>query len=118
MKFRKKSIIVSAEIIQMPTHVRSGDTVYRGEVGDYLVTEGEEKYFVKPEIFKKTYELIEEQDDSLGHKQKLFCQVCGKEFLHNFINGFYDGRVCSKDCWEELDWRRVLSIMGKKYYKK
>ena len=27
----------------------------------------------------------------------------------------YGGRVCGKDCWDELSWRLTLSTMGKPY---
>jgi len=47
-------------------------------------------------------------------KQKVFCNNCGKEFEANFQS--YKGIVCSKECFEDLDWKKTLSILGKEYY--
>lgn len=51
---------------------------------------------------------------SLYSKQKVFCQACGKEFETTFQS--WDGRVCCKECFKELEWRKILSILGKQYY--
>jgi hypothetical protein len=56
---------------------------------------------------------------SLFTKQPGFCCVCGKA-------GEYEpekkrAMVCSygeNSCWEELEWRYVLSLRGKDYYPK
>lgn len=48
----------------------------------------------------------------------LNCVICTKPFKHNFVGGSYGGTVCSKGCYEEYEWRRVLSVMGTKYYPK
>ena len=50
---------------------------------------------------------------ALFSKQKAFCNVCGKEFETDYQ--IYRGIVCGKDCYHELEWRKVLSIMGKEY---
>jgi len=50
----------------------------------------------------------------MSSEQKVFCQACGREFLTRFKG--YDGRVCSRECGEELEWRRTLSILGREYY--
>ncbi len=47
-------------------------------------------------------------------KQKAFCRTCGKEMLTDFK--LYDGAVCDRNCHEELEWRKVLCMMGKEYY--
>jgi len=52
----------------------------------------------------------------LFSKQKVFCNICGTEFLTNFFE--YEGRVCGQECYKELDWRQTLSLMGKEYYPK
>jgi len=52
----------------------------------------------------------------LFSKQRVFCNICGDEVETDFRN--YDGRVCSLDCYKELEWRKTLSIMGKEYYRK
>jgi hypothetical protein len=56
----------------------------------------------------------------LFSKQKVYCQICGKEFETDFHSassaGYGKGRpCCSKPCWEELEWRRTLALMGKEY---
>ena len=51
---------------------------------------------------------------SLYSKQKLFCRACGKEFETDFVS--YHGEVCGRRCYQELDWKRFLSTIGKEYY--
>lgn len=53
---------------------------------------------------------------SVFSKQKLFCQVCGVSMETDFQR--WGGRVCSKDCWEELQWRKNLSVMSLPYQPK
>lgn len=55
---------------------------------------------------------------SIFSSQKVYCQVCGKEFEVTLANAPWDGRVCSDACWQELAWRAALSITGKSYYGK
>lgn len=44
---------------------------------------------------------------------KVYCSIC--DFMKRY--GKIDGdSCCSKECYKEFDWRRVLSIMGKIYY--
>ena len=52
---------------------------------------------------------------SLFSEQLVYCQICGQLFETDFQS--YKGNVCSKRCYKELEWRRILSIMGKKYEK-
>ena len=58
---------------------------------------------------------------SLFSKQTLICCICNNKFKVT-VGGGYDGNfdagTCSQKCWKEKDWRRVLSIMGKEYYKR
>jgi len=50
-----------------------------------------------------------------GHRD--VCRACGKEmFIH--ANAPYGAKVCNAQCFEELEWRTTLSIMGKEYYPK
>ena len=49
-------------------------------------------------------------------KQKVFCNGCGKEFETTF--GSYGGHVCSRKCYDDMEWKRTLSILGKEYYPK
>lgn len=51
---------------------------------------------------------------SLFSEQKVFCQTCGKAFMTRFDR--YGGVVCGDICWEEREWRKALSIMGKEYH--
>jgi hypothetical protein len=53
--------------------------------------------------------------------QEIYCNICAKPFKTNFghIGGY--GRIrgcCSKQCWEEIEWRSALATLGKAYYKK
>lgn len=47
-------------------------------------------------------------------KMKVYCNVCGIEFLTTFQQ--YQGRVCSMGCCNKLEWKKTLSILGKEYY--
>jgi hypothetical protein len=53
---------------------------------------------------------------SLFSKQKLFCNICGKEIEeeYNQIIG-RNCRVCSEECLDEFRWRDTLSMLGKEY---
>lgn len=59
----------------------------------------------------------------LYSKQKWFCNNCGTEKNTQMSSG-HDGtvgrewKVCSIECHHEIEWKRVLSIMGKEYYPK
>lgn len=61
MKYRKRPVVVKAYITkkEMVIHTLEGDM--KADAGDYIITgiKGEQ-YPCKPDIFKKTYELIEE----------------------------------------------------------
>lgn len=46
-------------------------------------------------------------------KQKVFCNACGKEFETTF--GFYGGNVCSSNCYDEIKWKKILSLLDKEY---
>lgn len=55
---------------------------------------------------------------SLFSMQQLHCPVCSKEFEHDFnLSGGYgrEMRCCSKECWDELEWRRSLALLGRAY---
>ena len=52
-------------------------------------------------------------------KQHWFCNICGQEQCSPIKSNTYLGAmICSSECSEEFEWRRVLSIMGKDYYPK
>lgn len=63
MKYRKKPVVVEAyqtdkEVI---IHTLEGDM--KANVGDYIITGvNGEQYPCKPDIFEKTYELVEENE--------------------------------------------------------
>ena len=62
----------------------------------------------------------------LYSNQKWFCTNCGKEQNSPMSVGRYNGsqcvghewKCCSVECHREIEWKRVLSIMGKEYYPK
>lgn len=60
-KYRKKPIIVEAyqTDVEVIIHTLEGDL--KANKGDYIITGADgEKYPCKPDIFAKTYELVEE----------------------------------------------------------
>lgn len=50
-------------------------------------------------------------------RQKVLCNVCGKEFRTDF-QSMGGGHFCCVECLREFEWRKTLSIAGKKYRKK
>ena len=51
--------------------------------------------------------------------QKWYCNNCGKEMFSSPAHGHgREFRTCSRDCYEEIQWKQILSMMGKEYYKK
>lgn len=65
MKYRKRPVVVEAyqtdkEII---IHTLEGDM--KASIGDYIITGvNSEQYPCKPDIFEKTYELAESEDEN------------------------------------------------------
>jgi hypothetical protein len=54
---------------------------------------------------------------ALFSKQVFYCNACGLKChqpLPNVIGRKW--KVCSLECHREMDWRDVLSTMGKEYY--
>lgn len=49
-------------------------------------------------------------------EQEQFCRACGTKFHAQLVSGYASRGCCSKDCFEEYNWRETLSIMGKDYY--
>ncbi len=47
-------------------------------------------------------------------KQITYCMACGKEMRTDFT--LWKGQVCDKECFEEIEWRKILSMLGKEYY--
>lgn len=42
------------------------------------------------------------------------CSICGCDMDYENRYG-REACCCSKDCWQEFDWRFTLSILGKPY---
>jgi len=60
-KYKKKPIIITAYRTDKPLVIQTLEGTLRAAVGDYIITglRGE-KYPCKPDIFEKTYELVED----------------------------------------------------------
>ena len=60
-KYRKKPVIIEAEVLTERTKIETMEGILTGEVGDYLITGVKgEQYPCKPDIFEMTYELVED----------------------------------------------------------
>lgn len=65
-KFRKKPVVIDAIRISRPMTVETLEGVMKGEPGDWLITGvNGEQYFCKDEIFRKTYEPVDEEGHAL-----------------------------------------------------
>ena len=61
MKYRKKPVVIDAYITNIPLIIHTLEGNMRADVGDYIITGvNGEKYPCKPDIFKKTYDIIKE----------------------------------------------------------
>jgi hypothetical protein len=47
---------------------------------------------------------------------KVKCCICGADI--DGMRGYGQSRVCDQECSDEMEWRKTLAIMGKKYYPK
>lgn len=58
-KYRKKPIVITAYRTDRPVMIQTLEGTLKASVGDYIITglRGEE-YPCKPDIFEKTYELV------------------------------------------------------------
>lgn len=45
--------------------------------------------------------------------QDAFCNTCGRRLDTDFKA--FDGRFCGRECHKEMEWRKTLSILGKRY---
>ncbi|NLS38271.1 hypothetical protein GHU05_04925 [Fructobacillus tropaeoli] len=58
-KVRKKSIVVYAEVAVFDCAVKGNDGLIPASKGDYIITEADgNRYPLKPDDFKKNYEII------------------------------------------------------------
>lgn len=61
LKARKKPVVIEAYITDEPIDINTLEGVMHANIGDYIITGvNGEQYPCKPDIFKKTYEIIEE----------------------------------------------------------
>ena len=61
MKYRKKPVIIDAVQLTFPASVVTLEGVMKGNTGDWLITGVKgEKYICKNDIFKMTYEKVED----------------------------------------------------------
>ena len=61
LKARKKPVVIEAYITDKPIDINTLEGVMHANAGDYIITGvNGEQYPCKPDIFKKTYEIIEE----------------------------------------------------------
>lgn len=61
-KYRKKPVVVEAKQLQVLTFIATLEGTMQGNPGDWLITGvNGEQYPCKDEIFRKTYEPIEEE---------------------------------------------------------
>lgn len=60
-KYRKKPVIIEAFQTDKEIDIKTLEGVMHANIGDYIITGVHgEQYPCKPDIFKETYELIEE----------------------------------------------------------
>lgn len=88
-----------------------------GDRGQVTQMDGKGKYWVQVGEVDTVLVPATEQDINfpLGHKahyseQLVHCNHCGKSFMTDFNR--FDGRVCSPICHKQVEWKRVLSMMG------
>jgi hypothetical protein len=60
-KYRKKPVVIKAYQTDKEIDIETLEGTMHGSIGDYIITGvNGEKYPCKPDIFEKTYELVEE----------------------------------------------------------
>lgn len=61
MKFRKKPVVVEAYQTDKAMYIETLEGIHKANAGDWIITGvNGEKYPCKPDIFQKTYELVED----------------------------------------------------------
>ena len=64
MKFRKKPVVVEAYQTNKEVDIETLEGIMHADVGDWIITGvNGEKYPCKPDIFEKTYELVEVEEN-------------------------------------------------------
>lgn len=88
MKYREKPVTIDAYQTDKKVIVETLEGPLYAVPGDYIITGvSGEKYPCKPDIFKKTYEPVEE----LRTRK---CKLCGMEFMPKTNSQYY----CSAEC--------------------
>ena len=65
MKFRKKPVIIEAYQTDKEVFIETLEGTMRADPGDWIITGvNGEKYPCKPDIFEKTYERVEEDEEN------------------------------------------------------
>ena len=65
-KYRKKPVVIEAYQTDKVMYIETLEGIHKANVGDYIITGVHgEQYPCKPDIFKKTYELVEEWFDTI-----------------------------------------------------
>lgn len=63
-KFRKKPVVITAFRILVPNVIKTLEGEMKGERGDWrIIGVNGEQYFCKDEIFRKTYEPVDEDGE-------------------------------------------------------
>jgi hypothetical protein len=52
----------------------------------------------------------------LFSKQVIYCNACGVRMVRELPGMGREYKVCTIECWREMQWRETLSIMNKEYY--
>lgn len=59
-KYRKKPVVVEAYQTNKVKYIETLEGIHKADIGDYIITGVHgEQYPCKPDIFAKTYELVE-----------------------------------------------------------
>lgn len=66
-KFRKQPVVIEAVRITRPIKIETLEGIHEGGVGDWLITGVKgEQYPCKDDIFRATYEVVEEDPTSMN----------------------------------------------------
>ncbi len=63
-EYRKKPVVIKAYQTDVEMEIETLEGTMKADVGDFIVTGVQgEQYPVKPDIFKETYDLVDEEDE-------------------------------------------------------
>lgn len=112
MKYRKKPIVIEAYQTDVELDIETLEGIMHASIGDYIITGvNGEKYPCKPDIFEKTYELVEESNYETSKELKALesmCEFCHKQIMAQPSKGTLPHKMCpfrhiSGDYCEEYD---------------